>query len=137
MKDEILASAEVLIEAMDEAQVGTSALFRWLYAHYDQIASSLSVRRANWKVLSQKLGEWQILNGCEELPSAECVRQTWYRVRKTVERHRGRQQKSATTSSVHRPSPVMHRPLIPGHSAVDAASSQLNRLLNDMAKSDE
>jgi hypothetical protein len=160
MKDDVLKSAEALIEAMDAAQGRTSAVFNWLYKNHDELLARLSVRRANWMALSQRLGEWQIFNGCGEPPTAECVRQTWIRVRKTIKRHRGQPgQKSETPSSAYRPCaaivarpdrelPVVEdkppKPIITKQSYAEASgradgdgTGQLDRLFNSLPEDEE
>lgn len=68
---------------------GHSPLYEWLWARFDALSAELSPpRRPNWRSVADAMaalaqsGDMSVLDGWGEVPGAETVRQTWWRVRK-------------------------------------------------------
>lgn len=66
-----------------------SALYEWLWAHFDRLGTELTPpRRPNWHAVAAALatriagGDTAVLDGAGKAPGPETIRQTWWRVRK-------------------------------------------------------
>lgn len=64
--------------------VGHSPLFSFLRLHHDSIVAKAAGDRMNWEKLCQWFAQAGLTNVHGEIPTKDCARKTWYRVRKTI-----------------------------------------------------
>jgi hypothetical protein len=85
-----------------------STLYLWLQDNHDPFALMLrDVVRPNWAALARKFAEHGLRDGEGNPPSAECTRQTWWKVRKTMKaRAAARARRPAAPDPSARPQPV-------------------------------
>jgi hypothetical protein len=89
-----------------------SSLYVWLQQNHDQFAQMLTdVVRPNWSALATKFGDHGLTDGEGNHPSAECTRQTWWKVRKAMKaRAVARAKRQATPQSTPRQIPPPQPP---------------------------
>lgn len=111
--DETLAR----IAEVARASSGRSKLARWFRIRHDEFLALVEETRPSWEALAKAFAEEGMTTAEGKPFTAETVRVTWYRVRKSVEKSRAKRAETVPPVAVEKPV----TPLTPSSAGRDPA----------------